>query len=101
STTVTASRSAGSGTLQGTTSVQASDGLVTYSSLSHNVATNITIVFSSGTLANTTSTAIAISPATATSLAFATQPAGATAGVIFATQPVVKSQDSFGNNSTN
>jgi hypothetical protein len=76
STVVTASRNAGSGTLQGNTSVAASDGVVSYSSLSHNVATNITILFSSGSLSSATSTQIAISPAAATVLAFATQPSG-------------------------
>src|SRR5206468_2328531 len=50
STVVTAARTAGSGTLQGTTNITAVDGAVTYTNLSHNVATNITILFSSGTL---------------------------------------------------
>src|ERR1043165_1031204 len=50
STVVSAVRSAGSGALQGTTSLAASNGVVTYTNLSHNVATNITIVFSSGSL---------------------------------------------------
>jgi len=72
-TVVTASRSAGSGTLQGTTSLMAANGLVTFANLSHNVATNITILFSSGSLSNTTSTTIAIGPAAATALAFTTQ----------------------------
>ncbi len=37
----------------------------------------------------------------ATQLTFTTQPAGATAGAAFATQPVIRTQDQFGNNSTN
>src|SRR5439155_1943828 len=69
-TVVTASRSAGSGTLQGITSVAAANGLVSFANLSHNVATNITILFTSGSLSSTTSTSIAISPAAATALAF-------------------------------
>src|SRR5439155_22015420 len=46
STAVTAARNAGSGTLQGTTSRTAVNGLVTFTNLAHNVATNITISFS-------------------------------------------------------
>src|SRR5262249_1822098 len=34
-------------------------------------------------------------------LVFSTQPGSATAGAIFGVQPVVKTQDQFGNNSTN
>src|SRR5205814_8737645 len=40
---VTAARSAGSGTLQGTTSLTTVDGVVTFTNLSHNVASTITI----------------------------------------------------------
>src|SRR5262249_30852043 len=100
STVVTAARSAGSGVLQGTTSMTAVNGVVTYTNLSHNVANTITILFSSGTLPNVTSGTIAVSPATAIALAFATQPGNATAGSIFGTQPLVQSRDQFGNVST-
>src|SRR5947207_11714996 len=55
STVVTASRLAGSGTLQGATSVAAVNGIVTFTNLSHNVATNITVQFTSGSLASSTS----------------------------------------------
>jgi hypothetical protein len=37
----------------------------------------------------------------ATQVAFSTEPGGATAGAAFATQPVVRTQDQFGNSSTN
>src|SRR5262249_16744390 len=53
----------------------------------------------SGGLTNTTSTSIAVSPAAASALVFATQPANGTAGSTLGTQPVIKSQDAFGNNS--
>jgi hypothetical protein len=46
STVVTATRGVGSGSLQGTLSATASDGVATFSNLSHNVATNITLTFS-------------------------------------------------------
>src|SRR5260370_17909317 len=61
---------------------------------------NIPLLFSSGSLASATSTAIAISPAAASALAFTSQPGNATAGSAFGTQPVIKTQDPFGNNST-
>src|SRR5207249_59332 len=61
STIVTATRSAGSGNLQGATNITALNGIVTFTNLSHNVATNITIVFSGSSLVSTTSSTIAIS----------------------------------------
>src|SRR5206468_9161790 len=74
STVVTAARSAGSGLLQGTTSLTAANGLVTFVNLSHNVATNITIQFTSDNLASATSSTIAVSAAAADHLAMQTQP---------------------------
>jgi hypothetical protein len=65
STVVTAARNAGSGTLQGSLSVKAVAGLVTFTNLFHDVATNITISFTSGSLTSTISTEIAVSPAAA------------------------------------
>src|SRR5205823_2975659 len=61
---------------------------------------SITITFSGTSLVSTTSTSIAVSPASASTLVFATQPTNAAAGSIFGTQPVVMSQDAFGNNSS-
>src|SRR6185436_5560885 len=45
STVVSAARGAGSGTLQGATNRTAVNGIVTFTNLSHNVATNITLNF--------------------------------------------------------
>src|SRR5262249_46374882 len=64
STVVAATRNAGNGTLQGTTNRTALAGLITFTNLFHNVATNITINFTSGSLTSTTSTSIVVSPAT-------------------------------------
>src|SRR5207245_3685631 len=61
STVVTASRSAGSGTLQGTLTVTAVNGVASFANLSHNVATNITIQFTSGSLASAELTRVAVS----------------------------------------
>src|ERR1019366_3138561 len=60
--TVTAARSGGAGTLQGTTSLAAVAGVVTYTNLSHQYATNITIQFTSSGLTSTNSGNIAVSP---------------------------------------
>src|SRR5262249_10626355 len=98
STGVTASRAAGSGTLQGTLTQTAVGGLVSFTNLVHNVATNITIQFSSGTLSNVTSTIVAVGAAGADHLTLQVQPsATATAGTAFAQQPVIRIEDAFGN----
>src|SRR5207244_1280731 len=95
---VTAARGAGSGTLQGTLTATAAGGVAAFSNLSHSVATNITIVFSSGSLSNATSGTIAINPAPAHHLTILTQPSlTATAGVAFAQQPVIRVEDQFNN----
>ena len=58
--TVTATRSAGAGTLLGTTNVAAVGGVVTYANLAHPYATNITIQFSGPGLTSTNSSSIAV-----------------------------------------
>src|SRR4029453_16153556 len=88
STVVTAARGNGSGTLQGTLSATATDGVATFTDLAHNVATNITISFSASGLTGTNSSAIAISPAGAAQLVFITQPGSTTYGTALSPQPV-------------
>src|SRR5207244_5925552 len=91
STVVTATRAAGSGTLQGTTNITTVNGIISFANLAHNVATNITIQFTSGSLSNATSSTVAVSPAAGTRLTIATQPsATATAGASFTQQPVIR-----------
>src|SRR5439155_239095 len=97
-TVVTAARAAGSGTLQGTTNMVASGGIVSFTNLSHAVATNITILFSSGSLTGATSSTITVTPAAASKLTLQQQPsATATAGAAFAQQPKIRIEDQFGN----
>src|SRR5204862_3371173 len=55
STVVTAARSGGSGTLQGTLTTTATSAVEPHSGLNHQVATTITIAFSSGALTSATS----------------------------------------------
>ncbi|MDB6018143.1 MAG: hypothetical protein JWR19_2632 [Pedosphaera sp.] len=61
--TVTATRSGGSGTLQGTTAIAAVNGVATFTNLSHLLAsaTPITIQFTSGALTSATSSGITVS----------------------------------------
>ena len=60
--TVTATRSAGAGILQGTTNLAAVAGVVTYTNLAQGWATNITIQFTSAGLTSANSGTIAVSP---------------------------------------
>jgi len=101
STVVTASRDAGSssGNLLGAVNVTANGGVAAFVNLAHNVAGTISIDFNSGGLTGTTSSSVFINPAADTRLAFSTQPGSATVGSILGVQPVVVTQDAYGNNS--
>src|SRR6185369_8759699 len=63
STVVTVARSAGSGTLQGTLTATAVNGVVTFANLSHNVANTITLSFTASGLTSATSSNVVVSPA--------------------------------------
>src|SRR5439155_5942295 len=63
STLVTASRAAGSATLQGTTSLAAVNGVISFANLSYNVAETITIGFAGGSLTGTTSANVVVKAA--------------------------------------
>jgi hypothetical protein len=99
--TVTAARgNHGTGTLQGSNlTVTLVNGVATFSGLSYNVAETLNLSFSTNAGSFTaTSNDIVVDPAAGSQLAITQQPsATATAGVTFATQPVVKEEDSFGN----
>src|SRR6266446_6295827 len=99
-TMVTATRLSGSGTLQGTTTEQTIGGEISFADLSHNIANTITISFTAPGLTSVTSDSIVVGPGQANRLTFATQPGSAASGVPFGVQPVIKSQDQFGNLST-
>ena len=78
-----------------------SSGVATFSNLSYNKAETMNIAFSTNAGSFTaTSSSVVVSPATATNLAFTTNPGGAVAGGPFATQPVVESENAYGNPST-
>ena len=98
-TEVTASLNTGSGPLQGTTMQTAANGIVTFTNLADDKAETISLQFTSvPALATATSNNIVISPAAASQLAVTTEPSPtATAGVAFATKPVVHVEDQYGN----
>jgi len=102
STVVTASRDAGSGSgvLQGTLTATSANGVAAFANLAHDVAGTISLDFNSGTLTGATSSSILILPGGAAALAFSTQPGSATVGSPFGVQPVVVTQDAYGNNSS-
>lgn len=102
SVTMAIGTNAGGGTLGGTTTVNAVNGIATFSNLSINkVGTGYTLAASSGTLTGATSDAFNITPGTATQLVFTTQPSStATGGIAFAQQPVVTVEDANGNTVT-
>jgi hypothetical protein len=100
STVVTVARGNGSGILQGTLTASSTDGVATFTDLAHNVATNITIVFSASGASSTNSSAIAVGAAAAAQLVFTTQPGSTSYGAALSQQPVLKTRDSFGNDST-
>ena len=61
SSVVTGTAQGGTGTLQGTSAVTASGGILPFLNLSYNIAESVTILFTSGTLAPTTSDTIRVS----------------------------------------
>jgi len=99
STVVTASLVAGTSALQGTTNVTASNGAATFSNLSYRKVETISVRFSSGSLSNVLSGNITIVPGAASRLVFTAQPNSTTYGQSLSPQPVVVSQDAYGNNS--
>lgn len=93
---------AGTNTLTCTTNPQnATSGVATFAGCRiGGTAGSYTVTASSGTLTAAASAAFPITFGTAAKLAFTTQPAGATGGTAFATQPVVAVQDQYGNTVT-
>lgn len=98
SSVVTAARNLGNGLLQGTVTATASDGVATYTNLSHNVANTINITFSSGTLTSVTSNNITVNPAAASKVVFIQQPSNAGTGAIITPAMTVQLRDQYDNN---
>ena len=92
---VTIAIASGSGTLVGTTTVAASSGVATFSTLSLTSSGNYTLSVTDGGLTSATSTSFTISPDAAHHLGFTTAPASGTAGSL--STIVAKVLDQYGN----
>ena len=104
-TTITLSKASGGGTLSGTLTGTIASGTnrVTISTPVYSKADTLTLTATATagatSLTPVTSAGIPFLAATASKLVFITQPGGATVGSIFGIQPVVITQDAYGNNS--
>ena len=96
--TVALGANPGLGTLSGTLTVAAVNGVASFATLSvDRAASGYTLVASSGSLAPATSAAFTVNPGPPARLAFVTQPATVAAGATLALPPQVAVQDAFGN----
>ena len=87
---VTASLASGTGTLSGTTTVAAVNGVATFTNLVITGTGPHTLTFTSGALTAATSASFTVSAGAPSQLVMVTQPNGAVSGVAFTTQPVVE-----------
>ncbi len=99
--TVAISTNPGGGTLSGTLSMNADNGVATFADLSINKSgTSYKITAASPGLTNGVSAAFNVTAGAAVQLANTQQPSGGTGGVSWTTQPKVAVQDTFGNTVT-
>ncbi len=97
STVITAASSSGSAQLVGA-GVTVSGGVASFTKLADDTAGTIVLDFTGGGVASGPSSSLTVTPAAASELVVHTQPsATATAGVPFATQPIVYEEDQYGN----
>ena len=98
STVVSVKLGSGSGPLVGPLTETVVGGVATFSNLADDAAETITLTFSSGNLAPATSSSIVVGPGAGARLIVTQQPSpAATAGKVFATQPIVEEVDQYGN----
>ncbi len=99
--TMAISTNPGGGTLSGTTSINAVNGIVTFSNLSINRSANgYKLTASSTGLTSAASAAFNVSPGAPAQLGFSQQPGGGTGGTAWTTQPKLAIQDAQGNTIT-
>ncbi|WP_421774896.1 invasin domain 3-containing protein [Gracilimonas sp.] len=96
-TQVSVSRNTGTGDLQGTTTVTASSGVVTFSGLNHLVANTIDLDFTASGFTTVTSNSITVNPAAADSLIFTVQPSNANRNSNMSPPVEVQIVDEFNN----
>ena len=88
----------GPGTLMGTTTVKAVNGVATFNNLYLTTASNAyALVASDGSLIRAVSNGFTVSPAAPYELAFAQQPTNCTAGVVISPAVIVDVEDQYGN----
>jgi hypothetical protein len=98
---VVASIASGTGTLSGTTTIAAVNGIATFTDLViTGTAGDYTLTFTPAGLTAVTSSALTITAGTATASAITTQPVGAASGLALGTQPVIRIIDANGNTVT-
>ncbi|NBX13416.1 MAG: hypothetical protein EBR06_06320, partial [Acidimicrobiia bacterium] len=87
------------GALGGTTTVNAVNGVATFTDLTFagTASSNYTLTFTSGSLTQASSSNVSVTVGTATKLVLTTSAASAVYGQAFATQPVVSVQDAGSN----
>ncbi len=91
----------GGGTLSGTTSVAATNGVATFTDLSiDRAANNYRLAASSAGLTGATSATFNVAAGPAAQLGFTQQPGGGSGGIAWGTQPKVAVQDALGNTVT-
>ena len=95
--TVTLTLGSGTGTLGGTLTATAVNGIATFSNLSLTKTGSFTLKATDGTLTAATSNSFTITPATASKLVFAGTPATELAGKAISPAVVVDIEDTFGN----
>ncbi len=93
---VTATLNGSGGTLSGTSSVTAVNGVATFTNLVVSGPGSYALVFSASSLTSATSSGFTIAPPPASQLGVSRQPSGAANGVAFITQPVVTIRDASG-----
>jgi autotransporter-associated beta strand protein len=97
SSNVTLVAASGPGSLSGTLTVAAVNGVATFSNVKVDTAGSYTISASDGSLTAATSGSFTVSPAAASKLVYGTQPSNVTAGVAISPSIVVDVEDQFGN----
>jgi hypothetical protein len=94
---VTLAIATGPGSLGGTVTVQAVNGVATFNSLTLDTAGSYTLNATDGSLTHATSSAFTVSPAAATKLAFTQQPSFVTINTTITPAITVSVEDQFGN----
>ena len=96
--TIAISTNPGGGTLTGTVSINATNGVVTFADLSiDKSAVGYKVTASSAGLTSAVSAAFNVTAGAAVQVVFTQQPGGGTGGVAWATQPKVAIEDAIGN----